>query len=314
MSMEISTNNTTRIFFERPHLLVAMAPPGYMGHDTRFQQLANPAIPKHEYLSTSRQASSIPSAFSKNHRSGHGKRVRFASNAADSQRKPRETPSPVPRPDSPIRPASMSKLALKASASGSVRARSTVPVNTSRLIDPTSRRLPAPGHLTPTLANTSASRDKPSQSTHVPTQRDHGTIRNESTGLKSPYHLGPNTSNESFRSLSPANISSKRDFEQHRQPLNILPAVPEARRRQGPPPTPRPARLLTPDLEDISQKYFCDCNNVTCHGYEFLHDHQGKPFSKMSVQSTTKLSAVVEKALTVRTVQAAQAYMKGHRK
>lgn len=286
MSMEISTNNTTSKLLEHQHWLIAMAPPEYTGHDTRYQQLANPATPKHRYLSTALQPPSIPSAFSKNHRSIHGKRVHFASGAADSQRKPRKTLSPAPRPDSPIHPASMSKLALKASAGASVRAGSTVPANTSRRIDPTPRRLPAPSHLTPTLANTSASRDKPSQSTHVLTERDHGTMRNSSTSSKSTYRPGSNTSTGFPRSLSPANISSRRASEPHRRPLNIPPAVPEAP-RQGPPPTPRPARLLTPDLEDISQNNFCDCNNLACRGYEYLHDHQGKPLSKMSVQSTT---------------------------
>jgi hypothetical protein len=290
--MEISTNNTRTKFSEHPHLLEAIPAPGYTGHDTRYRQLANPAPSKQRYSSTSKQPSTIPSSFLKNHHGSHGKKVRFAPNVTKNERKPCKTVSPPPRPGSPVHTAAMSKLALKASAGVSIRAwpPSTAPANTSRPMVPAPSRSPASSHLKHTPANTSASRSSPSPSTHVPTKRDHGTMKNTSTSSKSTHRAartGSNAPQQSSKNLPPANTGSKRSSGLPHRPLNIPPPVPEAPRRQGPPPTPRPARLPTPDLEDISHRRFCACNNPVCRGYGYPHDHHGRRLSKMDAQSKT---------------------------
>jgi len=63
----------------------------------------------------------------------------------------------------------------------------------------------------------------------------------------------------------------------HNQGSRVPPSVPDPPMRQGPPPTPRPPRLPTPDLEDISERRFCNCAQHYCehrnkgHGPDEIH-------------------------------------------
>jgi len=61
--------------------------------------------------------------------------------------------------------------------------------------------------------------------------------------------------------------------------------VPDAPQRRDPPPAPRPARLLTPDLPDIDvQMYFCPEECHQSHGHLPSEDGEMKVYMKMNSQ------------------------------
>lgn len=290
--------------------------PVQVRHDARYEQLANHAL-KRESASSSTQPSAMSSAFLKHHAS-HDRKVRFDVEVVDNMNRPRKTVSPVPRPDSPLHPAEMSKLARKVSV-GTRRRPGTPGANTSRPISPPTLRPSTSNHSHGVSANTSAGRDKASGSTYVVTKRDHGIKKDTSTSSRSSTYRHasavPSSSRHSYLgSVTSANISSKRASGPPHRLLGRPPSVPEAPRRQEPPPTPRPGRLSTPDLDDISYRQFCACNTKGCRGYEYSHDSHGKPVSKMNAQGKSKPGKSTKAPLTIRIVQAAEAYIWGYRK
>jgi hypothetical protein len=83
-------------------------------------------------------------------------------------------------------------------------------------------------------------------------------------------------------------VNARKQHNMHRNQANrVPPSVPDPPRRQGPPPTPRPPRLPTPDLEDISERRFCNCAQHYCEHRNKAHGSDEIHFS-MKVKMTTQ--------------------------
>jgi len=300
--IDLEYQHNQPFFYPPQRLLGEMPPSGRPRHDSAYERLANHAAPlKHNYASTSRQPTTMPSALLSTHHRSHTKKVRFASNVVDNERRPTRTISPIPRPESPPHTGAMSSLAHKASKGASKRS-SSVQANTSRPMKPAPSRLTTPSRQHGP-ANTSAKRHS-SSSTSVSSKGGHGTSK--------PTHLrgGDLNFSKSSKRKTPDHHSPKKMIG---LPVYTLPAVPEAPIRQGPPPTPRPARLPTPELDDISYRRFCACDDSGCRCYVYPHDFNGRQVSKMETQSKATFDVVVKSTLTIHAVQAAQSYMKSLR-
>ncbi|RDL32943.1 uncharacterized protein BP5553_08382 [Venustampulla echinocandica] len=160
--------------------------------------------------------------------------------------------------------------------------------NTSRPMDPRQSRVSTSKEARHGPPNTAVKRKTPSSTQRL--SHDHRSLRTDSKGtIKSrPDELSARSQDGSSSGYqAPANSSSKRNPKKLSQlPSQISslpPPVPDA--PQMPPPTPRPARLPTPDLDDISDRRFCYCNNAACHSRAYPHDSQGRRLSsKMSEQ------------------------------
>lgn len=92
----------------------------------------------------------------------------------------------------------------------------------------------------------------------------------------------------------------------------FLPAVPEPPQFQRPPPTPRPTRLPTPDLDDLSDHEFCCCDHSFGRGHCGERGGRGLS-SKMDAQSEILLPKHLLEVANFDPVLAAQAYMKDRR-
>lgn len=163
--------------------------------------------------------------------------------------------------------------------------------NTSRSLDERPSRGPTSKEARYGQANTAVKR-KDQPQTQRP-RSDHRLSRSGFTGMRKSQLEEPSSdSHQSSVSGYPAlaNSSSRRNSgkrsQRRTQISSLAPPVPDAPQIQRPPPTPRPARLPTPDLDDISERGFCYCCNVTCRSREYPHDSQGRRLSsKMGEQS-----------------------------
>ncbi|KAH6669540.1 hypothetical protein B0J14DRAFT_121732 [Halenospora varia] len=273
----------------------------------------------------------------------HNKKVGWATNTTDNEgRTKKRRKSPIARPESPISDFSSSTKILSASRIPEVPASSHSRVvggssiknalalgdhstsasraNISRQLNlaPSTRETARPSIQRGSQGMPSASRnlENPLPFTNNLSRGNHGTINQAADRSKSASRAEANTKARRS-SHSPSAKSSARRVAKKVEPsarTNHFPPVPEAPQHRGPPPTPRLARLPTPDLDDLSDREFCDCKNSFCRGVDHHRRADYSPtLSKMEAQRKTKLPYLKGEAMLMSTVNAAQAYMKGRR-
>jgi hypothetical protein len=113
--------------------------------------------------------------------------------------------------------------------------------------------------------------------------RDNQHHRSQSVIRARPWETLPRDN----QPRSPARANALRPQSNLRNQVpRVPPSVPDSPRRQGPPPTPRPTRLPTPDLDDISGRRFCNCSQHYCEHYKKSHgSDEIHIFLKMNTQS-----------------------------
>lgn len=254
----------------------------------------------------------------------HNKKVRWATNTtSNEERTAKRKKSLVPRPESPISdflPAEIlsasiipevptsSHLRLVGESSPKNALALGYPKSTSRAniskqmnLTPLARETTRLSIQRGSKATPSTSRnlENPPSFTYKPFCGNHGTINQASDNSKSSFRAEANTKVRRLSHSPAANLTARRitkDLESSTR-MNLLPPVPEAPQHRGPPPTPRPARLPTPDLDDPSGREFCDCKNSFCRS---IDNHSRADYSP----TLSKMEA---------RMKAAQAYMTGRR-
>lgn len=214
------------------------------------------------FATTEKYSGSLfPPEFLKNCQDKYQKKVRFDSTAVDNEYKMRSRQN-IRRSDSAVGPHSF----MIVSSSSSLANEAEAARLTERCNSPPVRSLPA-GHrpqeakrqLWETASRYSVQRRG---DTHSRTQPLPFTVPLPHTETRDPGVM----SSPAYQTSSkrPANSAAKRDKVPRRKiTSHVLPRVPDAPSSQNrkPPPAPRPARLPTPDLEDIDGEMFCRCDS-----------------------------------------------------
>lgn len=221
------------------------------------------------------------------------KKVHWASEVVDNEDKHRELPRSPVTMQNHSSPHAIPSLRIRLDSSSVSSTRRDAPIRDDRRnrATPVANISKPIGQTRSRSSSDSHSSKRPQSSLSTPRKRDHMTSDGTSSKSKARQSKGSDRK-RGHSEHSAANISSKRDSGSRPRPVQIpkfLPAVPEPPQFQRPPPTPRPTRLPTPDLDDLSDHDFCCCDHSFCRGHCGERDDRGLPSSKMDAQSKTML-------------------------